>query len=149
MAGQAATKNTSRNGVFFVIIVDMIQGPPQTPPTPEQGPKFKVLDNTQLTQELGQSLIDKPTFEVRSLVLKKFGIKLAGGRTCRYLMDNPQKAPQELRGGGLYVFLKDEIDKYDGISGLYYDIVEERFHKHQIRPNELWDKKCKVVLVEQ
>jgi hypothetical protein len=74
----------------------------------EKAPKFRALDNAQLQQEFGESMIGKPMSEVVKLVKQKYGDKVPGLQDREYLVSNPNNFPQ-LKDGNYYYFLRGQV----------------------------------------
>jgi len=76
----------------------------------EKEPKVKILDM--------QEFVGKPRSEVIKAVVEKYGgqYNIPGLEYEKYLLENPDKVPQELKDGNWYYFMGSTLRDRDGRS---------------------------------
>ena len=76
----------------------------------EKEPKIKILD---MAEYVGQ-----PRSEVLKAVAEKYGGQLAGLEYEMYLLNNPDKVPEEMKDGNWYYFMGSTLRGQRGLSSL-------------------------------
>ena len=107
----------------------------------EKEPKFVVLDNAEL-----EKFIEQPISKVRDYIKTTYGKRVPGLEHQEYLINNPNKVPEQLKDGAYYYLLRGQ----DGDGRVPYVIwYGSRLNRDADAPDNKWRGSDRVLLLEE